>query len=805
MVKTANEEILDAVLRHQIYLLRYSDHVRNRITKILNGTEAELAMRIRDTLRNSQGLTSPVELKRMQALLAALDAIRLGGWEEASKYLLDEMKELAYQEPIIMDEILNTHIPVEISTVLPKANFLRSVALSRPFEGRVLKEWADSMAAEDLRRIHNAVQMGMVAGETAPDIARRVVGSGAVMGADGMTEMTRRQVQAVVRTAVQHVANNARKDFFTANADLITQEQFVATLDSRTTPICRALDGKLFEVGKGPQAPLHFQCRSLRIAAIDGVLLGDRPANPTTEKMLLKEYADKNGLGNIASRADLPKGTKGAYDDWARKRKREMIGPVPATENYQTWLKRQPNEFQDEVLGAERAALYRDGKLTLDKFVDLQTGRQFSLDELRAKYPGAFTAARTAAPRGGAGGGGAGGSQGGAAGLFEPKAGTTTGRVWEVADNLWRQAGSPVDPRSLTVLRGQMREALIAQGINPSTVSVQLSAWQKARMSDAVVIPPPNPVVLPPPGPVPTPMPTLRKIPDGDAATLQFAGVPADAFDLPRFPSYGEIERNQVEYDKLRQYYRINRGDPQSKLIVREGLLRMMAEDVAPATRVTKEKVSALLSKKRAPIPSITAKGIDDEYMTPLWQNTWDALPDWMTNELSDVVPTMGYRDRANYDPNNHSVNFSHQSNIKTMFHELFHALDFKYREINKDSGYRYRQFGDSLKWNSGDKKLDKLAAAAGKEFVERDSRGKGKFNNGDGSYMLGNWLNDYEARMYSGTDKKVSSEYITMAAQEYMTSKQYGDGIFRGRRLQLMKVQPRMVELLDYITGFKE
>ncbi len=394
MVKTANEEILDAVLRHQIYLLRYSGYVRNRINTILNKTEAELAMRIRDTLRNSAGLTTPVELRRLQSLLAALDAIRLEGWKEATDFLLEEMVQLAYQEPITVNNIYTTVIPVEITTVLPNANFLRSVALSRPFEGRVLKEWAESMQADDLRRMHNAVQLGMVAGETSSTIARRVVGSGPLMGADGMTEITRRQVQAVVRTAVQHVANNARNDFFQSNADLFTQEQYVATLDSRTTPICRALDGKLFDIGKGPQAPLHFQCRSLRIAAIDGTLLGNRPANPTTDKMLAQEYAKREGFeGKINGRNDLPRGTKSAYDDWARKRKRELIGPIPATGTYQTWLSKQSKAFQDEILGDTKAKLFRDGGLKLDKFVDLSTGREFTLTELASKHAEAFRAA----------------------------------------------------------------------------------------------------------------------------------------------------------------------------------------------------------------------------------------------------------------------------------------------------------------------------------------------------------------------------------------------------------------------------
>lgn len=393
MEKTANEEILDAVIRHQIFLLRYSGTVRNRITGILNRTEEELARRIRDQPRANAGLTTPREWQRLQSLLAALDAIRLNGWKEAQKFLLDEMEQLAYHEPIVLQGLYTTPLPVYVNTVLPSTEFLKAVALSRPFEGRLLKDWADTMANEDIRRIHSAVQAGMVAGEDHATIARRVVGTARLKGADGVTELTRSQVQSIVRTAVQHVANGARDAFFDANRDILTEEQFVATLDSRTTPQCRALDGKKFEIGQGPRPPLHFNCRSLRVAAIDGTLLGDRPAKPTTERLLVIEYAQKNGLGDIKSREALPRGTKGEFDKWKRGRIRQLVGPVPATSTYQTWLKNQSAAFQEEVLGVAKAKLFRQGGLPLDKFVDLNSGREFPLSELAKKHAEAFRAA----------------------------------------------------------------------------------------------------------------------------------------------------------------------------------------------------------------------------------------------------------------------------------------------------------------------------------------------------------------------------------------------------------------------------
>lgn len=392
MPKTANEELLDALVRHQTYLLRYSGYVRNRITSILNASEEELAEKIRDRLRTYTGLRTPVEWQRLERLQKQLSVIRMGAWDKASEVLREEMIQLAYKEPQFLSAAVQASLPVVIETTMPSSRMLRSIALSRPFEGRVLKDWAASMAAEDIRRIHSAIQLGMVAGETNDTIARRVVGTRALRGSDGMTEATRRQVQAITRTAVMHVANNARSEFLNENADIITGEQYVATLDARTTPICKSLDGKIFKPGKGPIPPLHYNCRSLRIAAINGALLGDRPAKPYTEKQLLREYSERNGLEGIASRDDLPYGTKGAFDKWRRNRVRELVGPIPAATNYQQWLKGQSVEFQNDTLGITKGKLFREGGLTLDKFVN-RNGDELNLSQLAQREASAFRAA----------------------------------------------------------------------------------------------------------------------------------------------------------------------------------------------------------------------------------------------------------------------------------------------------------------------------------------------------------------------------------------------------------------------------
>ena len=66
----------------------------------------------------------------------------------------------------------------------------------------------------------------------------------------------------------------------------------------------------------------------------------------------------------------------------------------PSSADFGVWLKNQPAGFQDEYFskftdGAEKARLFRIGKLPIDRFGD-ELGAEYSLDQLRALNPVAF-------------------------------------------------------------------------------------------------------------------------------------------------------------------------------------------------------------------------------------------------------------------------------------------------------------------------------------------------------------------------------------------------------------------------------
>ena len=389
--KTANEAFLSALLRHQIYILQFSENVRKKIEVLLNKVEQDLEDKIFSRLRGTTGLSSPGQLKRMQVLSKILKNIRLKSWEKVNDVWLKELRDFAKSEPDFVSKIIVTTSPVVVETILPSPRLLETLVSSKPFQGRLLKDWIKLLQQEDLRRIEASIQIGMVQGESNREIARRIVGTARLKGSDGVTEITRRQASSLTRTAVNFIANEARTAFFKANEDIIEGEQFVATLDSRTTAICRANDGKKFKLGEGPIPPLHFNCRSLRVPVLLGDALGDRPAKPVTNQQLIREFNSLNNL-NVKSRKDLPKGMKSKFDDFSRKRIRELTGQIPATTTYQEWLKSQSKEFQEDVLGKTKAALFRNGNLKLDKFVN-NNGTELTLKQLAKKYADVFRAA----------------------------------------------------------------------------------------------------------------------------------------------------------------------------------------------------------------------------------------------------------------------------------------------------------------------------------------------------------------------------------------------------------------------------
>ena len=351
---TAADDIFEANVKHAVYLQRYSSGQVKKISRLIEKMEPRLIARLQ-----REDLTL-ISRARYERLLDGLRKTLADTYALVANEMRTDLRDLGAYEAGFQSRMIASGVPVQVELAVPSAAQLYSSANARPFQGRLLRDWFKELEAGAFRRIKDEIAMGVAEGRTTDQIVRAIRGTARSGYKDGILSMSRRGAEAMVRTATNHTASVARNEVYKGNEDLIKGVRYVATLDGRTTPRCRALDGEVFPLKSGPRPPQHIGCRS-------------------TTTPVLKSWKE---LG--IDLKEVPPGTRSS-----------MNGQVSSTMNYDEWLRTQPKAFQNKVLGKGKADIFRQG-VSVKKFVN-KSGREYTLDELRKSYPGAAGAAASKA------------------------------------------------------------------------------------------------------------------------------------------------------------------------------------------------------------------------------------------------------------------------------------------------------------------------------------------------------------------------------------------------------------------------
>ncbi|MCD8213686.1 MAG: minor capsid protein [Campylobacter sp.] len=215
-------------------------------------------------------------------------------------------------------------------------------------EGATLGVWMKGLAKEQQSKLERGLKLGVSLGENNYDLARRIAVA---------LNISKRNATTIAVTGAGAIVSQARQDFFEANDDVIKGYQYLATLDTRTSALCRAYDGLTWDteykpIGhkypfRTPRVNTHFNCRSTIIP-------------------ILKSWQE---LG-IEGLEELDQGTKSSIN-----------GYVPKSLNFNDWLKRQDEATIEKTLGKGRAQLFLDGKITMRDLIT-QQGRSLDLDQI---------------------------------------------------------------------------------------------------------------------------------------------------------------------------------------------------------------------------------------------------------------------------------------------------------------------------------------------------------------------------------------------------------------------------------------
>jgi SPP1 gp7 family putative phage head morphogenesis protein len=393
--------------KNAIDLNRYSNSVARRVINSYN----DIIIDAVNQLRVIDELAAPVKAARLRSILAQLKE-SLDGWAgDSTEITATELQGIAELQSQFVTDELRKALPAgvtrsAVNTVEISPQFAQSVVTTDPTQlnvvalsddlfaavngapqtfsltaaqgatitlpnGEVVSKAFRGIATSQSERFSQVVRNGLLTGETTPDIAKRLIGSlqfgeeaktvGQLAAAGGQaTQVANNQILTLIRTSINQVANTASQQVYEANQDITQKYRYVATLDTRTSAICRALDGREFEYGKGPMPPQHFNCRSTTVPVINYKELGFNPPPPA--------------------------------------RRASMDGQVPADTTYGKWLKdKMPGETEADVIRRQQDALgskapyFRNlankygpdaaiAKLVRDD------GRELTLAELREKY-----------------------------------------------------------------------------------------------------------------------------------------------------------------------------------------------------------------------------------------------------------------------------------------------------------------------------------------------------------------------------------------------------------------------------------
>lgn len=378
MALTANDEMLDAVVRHQIMLQRFSTRQARFALELLEASDKEVTQLLQDDLTEDGG-------KRLESLLKSIRQNRKAVMTSINEQLVADMPDFANQEANWQIATLEATIPVEI-TINAVAPTLLKAVVGKPINGVPLEGWLGDLADKDVRRIEQQLRLGIVQGESIQQMVTRVRGTKAAKYEDGVLSVTKRNAETIVRTAVNHVSTAARQETWNANKDILDGVRWVSTLDGRTSSTCQGRDGHIYPVDSGPRPPAHPGCRSTITPVLKGeAIVGERPTITDTRTRDKREVDFRAQAKEEMGEAEWKKMTAAQRNaEVARVRKqwtKENIGQTPSNVTYNTWLGRQSKGFQDEVLGPARGELFRSG-VPLDKFTD-NSGKQYNLTQLK--------------------------------------------------------------------------------------------------------------------------------------------------------------------------------------------------------------------------------------------------------------------------------------------------------------------------------------------------------------------------------------------------------------------------------------
>jgi len=365
-------KVADLLTRHDVNLMRVDAGLRRKIINMLLGLEQDVVEKL-SRINPSEPAHINFKLKRFEALMSATKNSYDSTYGTIGKTMREQLTDLAEIESVNTVNTINKVIQVRLAEPVIDTNVLKSLVGSALIEGAPSSHWWAEQKVSQRKAFERSMREGVLGGEPLGTLVRRVRGTRAAGFKDGIFNATRRQAEALVRSSVQAVANEARNKTYSDNRDVVKGKQWLSTLDSRTTDICKALDGQAWDLeGRKLEGtthnfvqppPAHWNCRSTLVPVLKSWKELSKSKNPKVQKVL---------------REKTP----------SRRTRSEMDGlKIPSTMTYDQWLQRKYTtnpEMVSEILGPTKLKMWLQKKIAFTDLID-QSWNPLTVAQLRNK------------------------------------------------------------------------------------------------------------------------------------------------------------------------------------------------------------------------------------------------------------------------------------------------------------------------------------------------------------------------------------------------------------------------------------
>ena len=334
----------------------YEDKALKTILSTLKKAMGEIETRI------VAGPLTAFQADRMEALLVEFDGLTAGARLQLTNSINDVSShagEWAVAEHNSITSFGGLAAP--FNNISLTAEQFNQFFQETPLGAKTLSKWVDAAFDSTTKAaLRETINAGVLQGEGYRPLVKRVLGE-----SYGLLE---REAITLTRTYVQSANVAAQDAVYAANADIVKEWEWCATLEPGymktgrgTCPRCSSLDGKRFALGKGPACPLHPRCRCVKL-----------PVTKTYKELGidLPELEDVARPYTVRPDKSIDAGGK-----------RTIIETGFHEGDYGTWWAKQGKAFQNNSIGIRRAELVRSGKVGFHDLTN-DEGRLLRLDEL---------------------------------------------------------------------------------------------------------------------------------------------------------------------------------------------------------------------------------------------------------------------------------------------------------------------------------------------------------------------------------------------------------------------------------------